>query len=142
MKDAQIGSSANLAATTRMLRGKAGGIARIAQALGFHYIYDPKLDQYAHPAAVFTVTADGRVGHALSGLALDPQNLRLAIVEAGRGRVGTIADHVRLLCYGFDPTRGRYNFAVGRALSIGGGATLIFLVGFLGIMFRRERPAR
>jgi len=85
------------------------------------------------------VTADGRVSHALSGLALDPADMRLAIVEAGDGRIGSVVDQVRLLCYGFDPSHGFYNLAIGRALSIGGGVTVALLAGFLGFMFRRER---
>lgn len=142
MKRDEIGDVDALSTHTRMLRGGAQDIARIAAVFGFHYIYDSSLDQYAHPAAVFTVTADGRIGHALSGLALDPADLRLAIVEAGNGRVGTVADHVRLLCYGFDPSRGLYNLAVGRALAVGGGVTVALLGGFLGFMFGRERWAR
>lgn len=142
MKSAQIGTSGPLVAHTRMLRGTAADIARITDVFGFHAIYDPALDQYAHPAAIFTVTADGRVGHALSGLALDAADLRLAIVEAGNGRVGGVADQVRLLCYGFDPSHGLYNLAIGRALSIGGGVTVALLAGLLGFMIRRERRVR
>lgn len=141
MKSTQVGTSGPIAEHTRMLRGTAADIARITSAFGFSYVYDPALDQYAHPAAIFTVTADGRVGHALSGLALDPADLRLALVEAGGGRIGSVADQVRLLCYGFDPSHGFYNVAIGRALSIGGGVTIALLAGFLGFMFRRERRA-
>lgn len=139
MKAAQIGTSGALAVHTNMLRGAAADIARITEVFGFKSIYDPALDQFAHPAAVFTVTADGRVSHALSGLALDPADMRLAIVEAGDGRIGNVVDQVRLLCYGFDPSHGFYNLAIGRALSIGGGVTVALLAGFLGFMFRRER---
>ncbi|MBN9042464.1 MAG: hypothetical protein BGP05_14460 [Rhizobiales bacterium 62-47] len=141
MKSAQVGTSGPIAEHTRMLRGTAADIGRVTAAFGFISVYDPALDQYAHPAAVFTVTADGRVSHALSGLALDPADLRLAIVEAGGGRIGSVVDRVRLLCYGFDPSHGFYNLAIGRALSIGGGVTVALLAGFLGFMFRRERRA-
>lgn len=141
MKSAQVGTSGPIAVHTRMLRGTAADIARITSAFGFGYVYDPALDQYAHPAAIFTVTADGRVGHALSGLGLDAADLRLALVEAGGGRIGSVADRVRLLCYGFDPSHGLYNLAIGRALSIGGGVTVALLAGFLGFMWRRERRA-
>jgi len=141
MKSAQIGTSGPIAEHTQMLRGTAADIARITSAFGFSSIYDPALDQYAHPAAIFTVTADGHVSHALSGLGLDPADLRLALVEAGEGRIGSAADQVRLLCYGFDPSHGVYNLAIGRALSIGGGVTIALLAGFLGFMFRRERRA-
>lgn len=139
MKAAQVGTSGPIAEHTHMLRGTAEDIARITSAFGFSSIYDPALDQYAHPAAVFTVTADGRVSHALSGLGLDPADLRLALVEAGGGRIGSVADQVRLLCYGFDPSHGFYNLAIGRALSIGGGVMVALLAGFLGFMFRHER---
>jgi len=88
------------------------------------------------------VTADGRVGHALSGLALDAADLRLATVEAGNGRVGGVADQVRLLCYGFDPSHGLCNLAIGRALSIGGVVTVALLAGLLGFMIRCERRVR
>lgn len=142
MKAAQVGTSGPIAEHTRMLRGTAAGIARISSAFGFSSVYDPALDQYAHPAAIFTVTADGRVSRALSGLGLDPADLRLALVEAGNGRIGGIADQVRLLCYGFDPSHGVYNLAIGRALSIGGGVTAALLAGFLGFLFRRERRVR
>lgn len=142
MKSAQVGISGPIAEHTRMLRGTAADIARITSVFGFNFVYDPALDQYAHPAAIFTVTADGRVSHALSGLALDPADLRLALVEAGGGRIGSVADQVRLLCYGFDPSHGFYNLAIGRALSLGGGLTVALLAGFLGLLFRRERQAR
>lgn len=141
MKSAQVGTSGPIAEHTRMLRGAAADIARITSVFGYSYVYDPALDQYAHPAAIFTVTADGRVSHALSGLALDPADLRLALVEAGGGRIGSVADQVRLLCYGFDPSHGFYNLTIGRALSIGSGVTIALLAGFLGFMFRRERRA-
>lgn len=142
MKAAQVGTSGAIAEHTRMLRGTAADIARITTAFGFSYVYDPSVDQYAHPAAIFTVTAGGRVSHALSGLGLDPSDMRLALVEAGGGRIGGVADRVRLLCYGFDPSHGFYNLAIGRALSIGGGVTVALVAGFLGFMFRRERRAR
>ena len=54
------------------------------------------------------LTADGRVARALSSLALNPRDLRLALVEAGEGRIGGLADRITLLCSGFDPVHGVY----------------------------------
>lgn len=139
MKAAQVGSKGQLAAHTAMLRGDEKAVARLSDRLGFHAVYDKANDQFAHPAAIFIVAADGRVSRMLSGLGLDSQELRLALVEAGKGQVGTLADHVRLLCYGFDPARGTYNFLIGRALTIGGGITMVALALLLGLMLRKER---
>ncbi|WP_453998975.1 electron transporter [Afipia felis] len=142
MKAAQIGSEGQIAAHTTMLQGKEEAVTQLSDNLGFHAIYDKANDQFAHPAAVFVVTADGRVSRVMSGLGLDPQGIRLALVEAGKGQVGSLADHVRLLCYGFDPARGAYNFMVGRALTIGGGLTILSLGLLLGLMLRKERSVR
>jgi protein SCO1/2 len=139
MKAAQIGTEGPLTSHTSMLRGDEKAVAELSERLGFHAVYDKANDQFAHPAAIFIVAADGRVSRMLSGLGLDPQELRLALVEAGKGQVGTLADHVRLLCYGFDPARGTYNFLIGRALTIGAGITMAALALLLGLMLRKER---
>ena len=88
------------------------------------------------------VTPSGHIARVLSGLALDPTDLRLALVDAGQGRVGTWKDHVRLMCYGFDPTKGIYTAAIGRMLSVAGALTIVVLGLFILILFRREATQR
>ena len=66
------------------------------------------LQDLEHAAAAFAVNSAGRVTRVLSGLALDGAELRMALVEAGEGRVGSLGDRLRLFCYGFDPVRGVY----------------------------------
>ncbi len=142
MKTAQVGSTGALAEYTFFVRGSAEDIGRLTKVFGFHSIYDREHDQFAHPAAAFVVTADGRIARTLSGLALDPATLRLALVEAGQGRVGSWSDHVKLMCYGFDPARGIYTAAVGRIMAIAGALTILVLGLFILILFRRERAFR
>jgi protein SCO1/2 len=142
MKRAQIGTEGPLAAHTVMLRGTDESTRQIAESLGFRAAYDAEHDQFAHPAAVFVITADGHVSRIFSGLSVEPASMRLALVEAGEGRIGTLADHVRLLCYGFDPTRGTYNLIISHALAIGGGTTIAVIALFLGLMFQHERASR
>jgi protein SCO1/2 len=107
-KVARIGAGIPLAAATIMLTGEEAAIRAATAALGYRYVYDAEHDQFAHPAAAFAVNAAGRVTRVLSGLALDGADLRMALVEAGEGRVGSLGDRLRLLCYGFDPVRGIY----------------------------------
>lgn len=140
MKHAQVGGE--IAAASYFLRGDAETVASLTKALGFSSVYDRARDQFAHPAAAFVVTADGRLARALSGLAIDPATVRLAIVDAGRGKVGTLTDHIRLLCYGYDPASGTYNVAIGRLLAASGGATLAALVLLIGLLLRREQAGR
>jgi protein SCO1/2 len=110
-------------------------------AVGYRYVYDAEREQYAHPAAVLAVAADGHVVRALSSLGFNPADLTLAMTEAGQGRVGSFVDHVRLLCYGFDPAAGTYNFAIHRALAASAAVTMVCLalaIGWLSWSSRRS----
>jgi protein SCO1/2 len=138
MKRAQIGESNSLSSHAYFLRGSTAVMAELAQAFGFRAIYDREHDQFAHPAAAFIVTATGHVARALSSLGLDPGDLRLALVDAGRGAVGSWTDHVRLMCYGFDPAKGVYTAAIGRILASAGALTIIGLVLLILLLFRRQ----
>ncbi|MCS3523090.1 protein SCO1/2 [Bradyrhizobium elkanii] len=140
MKQAQVGLQA-LGDATHVLRGDASDVVGLTKAFGFEAVYDRDQLRYAHPAAAFVVTADGRIARALPGLGLDPANLRLALVEAGQGRIGGWTDHVRLMCYGFDPASGLYTLAVGRLLKATGLATLVLLGLLIVALLRHEREA-
>lgn len=139
MKTAQIGTAGELPAHTFFLRGSSKDLGELTHSFGFRSVYDREHDQFAHPAAAFVVTRDGRIARTLPGLAMDPASLRLTLVEAGQGRVGSWRDHVRLLCYGFDPASGVYTAAVGRILAGVGAATIAALVLLISVLFRRER---
>jgi protein SCO1 len=126
----QIGDRA-ISAATIMLRSDALSVRQAAQAVGYHFVYDAEHDQYAHPAALLILTADGHVARVLSGLGLSANDLNLALVEAGQGRVGSLGDRIRLMCYGFDVSLGAYTPLIRRSLIIGTGITLVLLAGFL-----------
>jgi protein SCO1/2 len=138
MKNAQVGTTGDLPSDTFFLRGSATDVARLAVAFGFRSIYDSEHDQFTHPAAAFVVTPAGNISRALSGLALDPTDLRLALVDAGQGKIGSLTDHVRLLCYGFDPASGVYTTAVGRIVASASALTIVALLLFILALFRRE----
>jgi protein SCO1 len=138
MKSAQVGNGDGLARHAFFLRTTSVAVAELTRAFGFRSAYDREHDQFAHPAAAFVVTPSGHIARVLAGLALDPTDLRLALVDAGQGRVGSFVDHVRLLCYGFDPARGIYTAAIGRMLASASAVTILVFAVFILILFRRE----
>jgi protein SCO1/2 len=123
------------------LTGVAGNVAAVTRALGYRYAWDESIGQYAHIAAVAVLTADGRLARWLYGLGPDPTDLKLALTEAGEGRLGTWSDQLLLLCYHYDPKTGRYGSLVSWLLRLGGGATVLVAVGLIGIAIRHERRA-
>jgi protein SCO1/2 len=133
----QIGDAAVEHVTTLLL-GDAATTRRLTEAVGYSYEYDPGTDQFAHPAGALVLTAAGRVSRVLSSLALNPQDLRLSLVEAGKGRVGKLGDRLTLLCYGFDAMHGVYTPAIGRILRCLAALTLMSLFGFILILKRKR----
>lgn len=116
-------------------------LARLTGALGYTAVYDPGTDSFAHPAAAMLLTGDGRVARVLSPLALTGRDLRLALTEAGEGRVGGLADRLALLCYGYDAARGLYTPLVQRILTVAGLATILG-IGLLIVGLSRKSRAR
>lgn len=141
MKNAQVGPESSIFAASYFLRGTPTAIDALTTALGFRSIYDRDHDQFAHPAAAFVVAGSGRVTRALSGLAVDPATIRLAIIDAGNGTAGRWTDHIRLLCYGYDPASGTYSIAIGRILSVASGIMVALLALLIGLLLRRQRVA-
>lgn len=134
----QIGDRA-VAASTVALLGDGTNVGQLAEAMGYRFAYDVAIDQYAHPAGLVAVTPSGRIARVLSSLAVDASDLRLAMVEAGEGKIGTLTDRLTLLCYGFDPAHGIYTSDVQLLLEVACGLTLLTMIGLFVVLRRRER---
>jgi protein SCO1 len=139
MRASHMSATSAVAAATILFLGNAAVVHTISEAAGYHVAYDPEHDQFAHPAAAYVVTPEGRIARVLSALGLDGNDLRLALVDAGEGRIGSFADHLRLLCYGFDPAQGIYTSSIERWLMVAALATVIMLTGWLVLMVRISR---
>ena len=120
-----------------VLTGSGETINSLMAAIGYRFQRDSANDAIAHPAAYVTLAADGRVSRVLSSLALQPTDLRLALLEAGDGKIGGIAGRIALLCYGFDAVHGIYTRQIATLLQIGGGLTVAILASALGLMLWR-----
>jgi protein SCO1/2 len=125
----------------RFLTGDEAAVKALTAAVGFRYAWDDRTRQFAHPAGVVVATPEGRIARYLFGVEYAPKDLRLALVESGQGRIGTVLDQVVLYCYQYDPTTGRYGAAVMRIVRGAGVLTLVALGGFITVMWRRERAA-
>ncbi|MBY0369190.1 SCO family protein [bacterium] len=127
---------------TFFLTGDETQIKRVADAIGFSYRYDPASNQYVHPSGITVVTPKGRVSRYLFGIHYNPNDVRLAMVEASENKIGTLADHLLLFCYKYDPTQGRYGFVIMSVVRGLSGLTMTALGGYIWTMLRRERRAR
>ncbi|MBI4125155.1 MAG: SCO family protein [Deltaproteobacteria bacterium] len=120
------------------LTATEANVRQLADAVGFRYQYDPEIKQYAHAAGLFVLTPDGKLARTLFGIQFSPRDLRLALVEASEGKVGTIVDRLLLFCYGYDPKANKYVLFASNAMKAGGAAT-IFALSFLVYRLGRKR---
>lgn len=134
MRRDQIGSDAALNSATTFVSADRTAIDAITSALGYRYRYDADAEQYVHPVAAFVLRADGKVSRVLTDFGLSGEDMRLALVEASEGRIGTLTDQVRLLCSAFDPAHGTYNVMVSRLLMGTGLVTIVLLGGGIGFL--------
>jgi protein SCO1/2 len=123
----------------RFLTGRQESIARLTDAVGFRYAYDQEIDQYAHPAAITLLTADGLVSRYLYGIEFAPKDLRLGLIEASERRIGTAVDTLLLFCYHYDPESGKYGMAIMNLIRVAGVLTVVSLGTFIFVSLRRER---
>ncbi|MDP9191210.1 MAG: SCO family protein [Acidobacteriota bacterium] len=114
-------------------------IERLTEAVGFQYAYDSRTDQFAHGAALLVLTPDGRTSRYFYGFEFKARDLRLAIVEASAGKVGTVTDQFLLLCFHYDPATGKYSRNAMMFARVGGVTSMFLLGGFIFVMFRKER---
>jgi protein SCO1/2 len=112
-------------------------VTALAQGAGFRYFRDARDGQYVHPAGFVVVAPDGRVAQYFFGVDYDPQALRLALVDASRGRLGNVIDRLVLLCCGYDPSTGRYSLLVSRLMIVLGCAFLAAMAA--GALWLRRR---
>lgn len=117
------------------LTGDEASIRAVMDAVGFRYAYQPDNDEWAHAAGLMLLTPDGRVARYFYGVEYAPRDVRLGLVEAGEGAIGSAVDEVLLYCFRYDPATGQYSTAVLAILRLAGLLTL----AALGIYFLVSR---
>jgi len=121
------------------LSGDESAIHKLAEAAGFHYTYDPRTGEFAHATGIVLVTPKGKISRYYYGIDFSPRDLRLGLIEAASGKIGTPIDQLLLFCYHYDPVTGKYGLVITNVIQLAGAATVLILAGFIWLMLRRER---
>jgi protein SCO1/2 len=122
------------------LTGDEASTAPLMDAVGFKYQYDPAIDQYAHAAMVAVLTPDGRISKYFMGIDYSARDLRFALIEASEGKIGSAVERFLITrCYNYDPATGKYGLITMRLVQAGGILTIVAMLVFWTVMWRRER---
>jgi protein SCO1/2 len=120
----------------------AAAARTLADAVGFRYKFDPRSKQFAHDAVAFVLSPEGVVARYLYGVDYPERDFRMALVEAGHGRVGTSLDKAILACYKYDPVTRRYAPFVMAFMRIGALLVFFALAGLMTVLWRKELAMR
>ncbi|HWA11045.1 MAG TPA: SCO family protein [Opitutaceae bacterium] len=124
------------------LTGGEAAIREVTAAAGFHFIYDPRSRQYAHPSGLLVLTPQGRISSYFPGLDFAPKALASAIDRAGSGGIGEKTADLLIACFRGDGISGRYGKIIWRTLGVAVGLTVVALGAGIGGMLWSERRAR
>ncbi len=114
-------------------------VKKLARQVGFGYRFDKDQDQYAHSAGMIVLTPEGKISRYLYGIDYQPNDLKLALTEAGGGKIGTLVERILLFCYHYDPKGKKYAIYAANVMRAGGGFTVLIVGGLLGSFWRRNR---
>lgn len=118
------------------LTGPQDSIQRLADAIGFAYFYDERIDQYAHAAGIVVLTPQGQLARYFYGIEYNPSDLRLGLVEAADNKIGSLVDQLLLLCYSYDPVTGRYSGLIMTVLRVVSALFVVFVIGLVIFLSR------
>ena len=119
------------------LTGPKESIDAVTKAANFRFTYDPKTKLFGHASGILLLTPEGRISRYFFGVDYPPSHVRLGLVDASAGKIGTPVDHILLFCYQYDPTKGLYSATILSVIRMGGVVTLLSMaIGF--VIFRRR----
>lgn len=121
------------------LTGDAQSIAKLTEIAGFRYVFNPKTGLYAHDAGLIVATPDGKIAKYLPGLDYPAKSLQATLEIAAQGAIGRAATWIKLLCYDYDPSTGKYSLAIMRTVQTGGIITVLTMASSIVFMNRMAK---
>jgi protein SCO1/2 len=128
------------AAGWHFLTGKEEQIHALTSAANFRYSFDEKNNLFAHASGIMLITPDGRISRYFYGVEYPSRDVRLGLVDASAGKIGTPIDHLLLFCFHYDPETARYSATILKVIRLGGILTIFSIVA--GILIFRRRDAQ
>lgn len=121
------------------LVGDQANISKVTQAAGYRYSKDPSTGQWAHASGIMVLTPEGKLARYLYGVEYSARDLRLSLVEASQGKIGSIVDATLLYCFHYDPATGKYSLFIMNLTRLAGVMTVLALLIFWFVSWKGRR---
>jgi protein SCO1/2 len=130
---------AAFAAHWHFLTDYAGNSKKLADQIGFHYRWDPRIQNFAHTAAIMFLSPTGKICRYLYGIKFKPLDMRLAFTEASQNKFSFSVDRLLLFCYHYDPKANSYTAFAVNFMRTGAVLIVLFLLVFVWRLFRTDK---
>ena len=121
------------------LVGTKPNVDALAKQLGFKFKWLEDKQQFAHASVTYVITPGGRISRYLHGIQPEPQTLKLSLLEASHGSIGSMMEQVLMFCFQFNPTKNKYTIYSWNIMRIGAILMLLILAVVLIPLWRREQ---
>ncbi len=117
------------------LTGDSLSIYKLSNSVGFKF-KKAGVD-FIHPAAIMVLSPQGKITRYLYGISFLPFDLKMAVVESGKGLARPTINRVLEFCFAYDPAGRRYALEITKI----SGVIIIFLLLMFGavLLFRKKR---
>lgn len=132
----------NAGAAWHFLTAPAESSAAVAKAIGFGYEYLPEVGEYAHGSTIAVLTPAGEISKYLFGVTYPAADLRAALLAAGEGRIGTLAEQIVYRCFMYNSATGQYSLRIMYLVRIAGVVTIAALAAVVAVYLRRDKRLR
>ncbi len=117
--------------------GDSTNINRLLNSIG--YQVKPAGKEWIHPAALVVVSPEGKITRYLHGLYFLPFDMKMAVVEASKGKSGPTINKVLQFCFSYDPEGKKYVLNVTK---ISGTIIIFFALLLFGVLFFKKRKTK
>jgi len=123
------------------LIGENNSSGILAEKVGFTYKKDISPSgavDYIHPGTLIMLSPEGKVTRYLNGIGQLPFDVKMAVMEAGEGKVGPTIAKKLLFCFAYDPKGKTYIFKWEKVMGIVMTITMLIFFIYLIKTTRRD----
>lgn len=121
------------------LVGNKENVSKLAEQLGFKFKWLEDKQQFAHAAVAYVVTPGGKISRYLHGIQPEVATLKLSLLEASNGTIGSVLEQVMMFCLQFDPRKNKYTLYAWNLMRIGAILMVLVLALVLIPLWLREQ---
>ncbi|MDA0712458.1 MAG: SCO family protein [bacterium] len=122
--------------------GEESEVKRLADSVGFQYRFHKPSGEYIHSAGIFVLSPQGILSRTLYGIDYKTPDVKMALIDASHGKIGSLLDRVILSCFHYDPDSHKYGVYIFGLMRVGGLFTILVIGLMLFLYWRYEKRSR